>query len=195
MIIIILAVALLIALAGLGFEIGVASWSIRRADRYRRSEAAAGRTAERAIRERRNTAGRMESLDDYASKLSWLLNFLYNRYGKFADLEAEVNEGLKDVSGDTSVGELDAKCGDLKKALKIIRVTAKTFERMENLADSVNTQLSQIMEDFQDGEDDGKEKEESLKSPASGKRAEGEDAECPAPKRSETEDPEEPPPF
>jgi hypothetical protein len=88
MVTIILAIALLVTLVGLGVEIGIASWNIRRANRYQHRESAAEHTTERVISERQDMAKRMESLDDYASKISWLLNFLYNRYDKFADLEA-----------------------------------------------------------------------------------------------------------
>ncbi|MDR2245145.1 MAG: hypothetical protein LBE17_00505, partial [Treponema sp.] len=71
------------------------------ANRYQRKESAAERTAEQAVNERKDMAKRLESLDDYASKISCLLNFLYNRYNKFADLETEVQEGFKGVTGDT----------------------------------------------------------------------------------------------
>jgi hypothetical protein len=161
MVTIILAVALLVALAGLVIEIGIASWNIRRAKRYQRREAAAERTAERAINERQDMANRLESLDGYASNISWLLNFLYNRYDKFADLEAEVREGLKGVTGDTPVKEADDKYKDLKKASKLIRITVRASERMENLMDSIVSQLSQIREDFQD-EDEEPESEKPM---------------------------------
>jgi hypothetical protein len=148
-----LAFALLVALTGLGIEIGVASWNIRRASRYLRREAAAEHTAAQAVEARQDMAKQLEFLDGYASKVSWLLNFLYNRYDKFADLEKEVQEGLKSVTGDTLIGEADAKYKELKKALKIIRVTVKALERMEDLANSINTQINQIMEDFRDEEE------------------------------------------
>jgi hypothetical protein len=161
MVAIILAIALLVALTGLGVEIGIASWSIRRAKRYQRRESSAERTMEQAIGERQDMARRMESLDAYASKVSWLLNFLYNRYDKFVDLETEVREGLKDASGDTPIIELDAKYKDLRKALKIIRVTVRASERMEILMNSITSQLSQIREDFQDEEEENFESEKT----------------------------------
>jgi hypothetical protein len=160
MITIILAIALLIALAGLGLEIGIASWSIRRANRYQRREAAAEHTAERAVDQQQNMTDRMKSLDEYASKISWLLNFLYKRYDKFSDLEKEVAEGLKDVTGDTPVEEINAKYQDLKKAMKIIRVTAGISERMGNLMESIASQMDKIIEDFQD-EDEESEPEKT----------------------------------
>jgi hypothetical protein len=130
MVTIILAIALLVSLMGLGIEIGIASWNIRRAGRYRCREAAAEHTAEQTVREHEELAGRMRSLDEYASKISWLLNFLYKRYDKFTDLEREVNDGPKDVTGDTPIGDIDAQYKDLKKALKTIRVTVSASERM-----------------------------------------------------------------
>jgi len=150
MVTIILAIALLIALLGLGLEIGIASWSIRRAHQYRNRESAALRTSEQAISERENIEERMKSLDNYAAKLSWLLNFLYNRYDKFTDLEKEVNEGLKEVSGDTPIGEADDKYTDLKKALNLIKITIRAPEQMENLMDTISTQLGRIAEDLRD---------------------------------------------
>jgi hypothetical protein len=180
MVTIILAVALLIALTGLSIEIGVAPWNIRRANRYQRRESAAERTAERAVNERQDMAKRLESLAAYALNISWLLNFLYNRYDKFSDLEAEVREGLKGVTGDTPIGEADAKYKDLKEALKTIRVTVKASERMENPMNSIASQLTQIMDDFRDKEEE--KKPEAPKSPVSDKPAEGKDERVLAPK-------------
>jgi hypothetical protein len=149
MVTIILAIALLVALMGLGIEIGIASWNIRGSGRYRRGKAAAEHSAEQAVALRKDMAKRLESLDRYAADISWLLNFLYKRYDFFADLEKEINEGLKGVTGDTPIGDADAKYKDLKKALKLVRVTVRASERMENLINSVTAQLSQIAEDFQ----------------------------------------------
>ena len=169
MVTIILAIALLIAIAGLAVEIGIASWNIRRANRYQRREAAAEHTAEREVIHRQELAKQVESLDEYASKVSWLLNFLYKRYDKFADLEKELNEGQPDTSGDTPIGEADDKHQDLKRAMKIIRVTVKASERMGNLMESITSQVGQIMEDFRDESEESdpeksaEEKEEAPK--------------------------------
>jgi Lhr-like helicase len=164
---IILAIALLIAIAGLAVEIGIASWNIRRAGRYQRREAAAEHTAERAVGQQQNLAERMKSLDEYALKISWLLNFLYKRYDKFSDLEKEVAEGLKDVADDTPVEEINAKYKDLEKAMKIIRVTVKASERMGNLMESVASQVGEIMKDFRAEDDtlESKKANEEEKSP------------------------------
>jgi hypothetical protein len=175
MVTLILAIAVLAALTGLGLEIGIVSWSIRRANRYRRRADAAERTTTMIESKREDTIERMEILDEYASKVSWLLNFLYNRYGKFTDLEKEVEEGLKGVTGDTLIGEAEAKYKDLKKALKIIKITVRASERMENLMNSISSQLSQIMEDFED-EDDDPEPETDKPSEA---KADGEDTVTP----------------
>jgi hypothetical protein len=163
MVTIILAIALLVALTGLGIEIGVTSWSLCRANRYQWRKSTAERTKEQAISARQDMAKRMESLDDYASKISWLLNFLYNRYNKFADLETEVQEGLKGVTEDTPIGEADGKYKDLKRALEIIRVTMKASEHMESLMNPATTQISQVIEDFRDEEDEKPEALESSK--------------------------------
>jgi hypothetical protein len=122
-----LAIVLIIALARLGLEIGIASWNIRKANRYQRREAAAEHireraVRERAVRERQDMAKRLTDLDNYAADISWLLNFLYNRCGKFTDLEKEVQEGLNGVIGDTPIGVADEKYKDLKKALKLVKI-------------------------------------------------------------------------
>jgi hypothetical protein len=160
MVMVILATVVLVAIAGLVVEIGIASWNIRRANRYQRRESAAEHTAERAVAQQQDLTDRMKSLDEYASKISWLLNFLYKRYDKFSDLEKEIAEGLKDVAGDTPVEEINAKYQDLKKAMKIIRVTAGISERMGNLMESIASQMDKIVEDFQD-EDEESEPEKT----------------------------------
>jgi hypothetical protein len=164
----ILAIALLVAIAGRAVEIGIASWSIRRTDRYRHRSAAAECATERESERRRNLINKTEAVSEYATKASWLLNFLHKRYGKFADLEKEIDEGPKDVTGDTPVGEADARYNDLKNALKIIRVTVKLSERMENLAGYIISQVDQIGADLRDedeesesGESEPDKKEES----------------------------------
>ena len=161
---IISAIALLVALIGLGLTIRIASRNIRRANRYQRREEAAKRALERAVRKRHDMAERMKLLDYYAGKISWLLNFLYNRYDKFADLEKEINEGLKDITGDATIGEAEAKYKELKEALKIVKITARVSERMENLMSSISAQLSQIADDFRDGDS---EAEWGVKKPSS----------------------------
>jgi hypothetical protein len=154
MVTVFLAIALLVALMGLGLEIGITSWNIRRANRYRRRGSAAEHAKECAVSERQNIQEQMNSLDDYAGKISWLLNFLYNRYDKFSDLEKEINEGLKDVSGGTPIGEADDRHKDLKKALKLVRVTVQVSGQMESLIDSVAAQLDRIMEDLRDEDEE-----------------------------------------
>jgi hypothetical protein len=166
MITIILAISLLVALMGMGIKIGVASWNIRRASRYRRGELAAKYTMNLAVNEQQDMAKKLASLDEYASKISWLLNFLYNRYDKFADIEMEVQDGLIGVTPDTPIREADAKYKDLKKALKLIRVTVRVSERMENLMNSITSQLSQIMEDFREEYEDKKPESSESEKPA-----------------------------
>jgi hypothetical protein len=82
--------------------------------------------------------------------------FVYNRYDKFAGLEAEARESLKGVADGTPIGEVDDRRNGLRKALKIVRATVKTSERMENMANSVADQTSQIMEDFREEEEEKK---------------------------------------
>jgi hypothetical protein len=145
---VILATALMIALFGLGFEIGIASWSIRRANRYRLKKSSVERISEQAINERRRVEERMNFLDNYASDISWLLKFLYNRYNKFVDLETEFQEGLKNVGEDTSVEEAKKRYDELKRALKLILITVKVAERKKELVDSIIDQIRQAREDI-----------------------------------------------
>jgi hypothetical protein len=136
MVTIFLVTALLIAVMGLGVEIGVASWSIRRAEKYRQKADDEEQAKALAARRRRSMEDRLKSLDEYASRITWLLDFLYNRYDKFSDMETEVEGGLKEVTESTSIGEADDRYKDLKKALKLIQATVKAFERIENLETS-----------------------------------------------------------
>jgi Lhr-like helicase len=184
MVTIVLAIVLLVALAGLGLEIGIASWNIRRANKYQRREAAAEHTTERAVRERQDMAERLAGLDKYAADISWLLNFLFNRYDKFSDLEEEVKEGLKGVTDDTAIGEAHDRYKDLKRALKLVKITVRVSDRMENLMNSITQQLGQIMADFEDEED--AEKEKAPDEQATAKSGESSDAPTSEPTASDT---------
>jgi hypothetical protein len=163
MVTIILAIALLVTLTGLVVEVGITSWNIRRAKRYRREKFIAeweqGTKAKQAVSQRHELVERLWSMDKYASKISWLLDFLSKRYDGFVDLETEINDGLKDVTGDTSVGETDDRYNALKKAMKIIRATVKAPERWDNLMKSTASQVEQVLDDLQ--EDEESESEES----------------------------------
>jgi hypothetical protein len=127
MVTIILAVALLIALTGLGVEIGITSWNIRRANRYQCRKPSTEYITEQAIDARCGIARRVEFLDDYVSKISWVLNLLYNRYNKFDDIEKEIENGLVGVTLDTPIGEADDGYRDLEEALQLIKGTIKAF--------------------------------------------------------------------
>jgi hypothetical protein len=150
--VIILAIALLVAVSGLAVEIGIASWNIRRAERYLRGEFAAKRSMERALARQKELGEQLDSLCEYASKASWLLGFLHKRYNNFADLEEEISAGPAGMDGDTSVGEADDTYRDLKKAMKIVRVTVKASKRME----SIIGQIGQVIRDLEEEEDDSK---------------------------------------
>jgi hypothetical protein len=116
MLTIILAAALLAALAGLCFEIGIASWTIREMKRYTRKALADKREAERTAEER------MLSVSNFANRVLRAIDFLYVRYNKFADLENELSEGLKEADGDTDIGEADSRYRNLEGVMKIIRL-------------------------------------------------------------------------
>jgi hypothetical protein len=167
MVTIILAIALLVTLAGLVVEVGITSWNIHMTKRHRREKFIAewerDTGTKRAVNQQQELSDRLEFLDDYASKISWLLDFLYKRYDRFADLETEINDGLKDVTGDSPVGETDDRYNALKKAMKIIRVTVKVPERWDSLKESVVSQADQVMEELQEDEDPESEESASVK--------------------------------
>lgn len=154
MVTVILAIAILVALAGLTVEIGIASWSIRKFDRYRhRAEIAASsgeryrvraeNAEENAEQYRRDAIERTGSLDEFAVKIFWLLNFLRERYNSFSDIGQEVNDGLKDA-GDIPVGEAAERYNDLIKAYRIIQTAAKASERKEPFSEQIHL----ILDDF-----------------------------------------------
>jgi hypothetical protein len=128
----------------LGVEIGIASWSIRRANRYWSRESAAKRTSEQIAGEQQSMTMRIHFLNNHVSEISWLLNFLYNRYNKFVDLETEIRDGLDGVTGDTSTGEADDKYKDLNKAWAIIGIMYKhpNEESEENQSEFFETDKS-----------------------------------------------------
>jgi hypothetical protein len=171
-------VALLISLAALGVEIGITSWNIRRANRYKRRKLAAERDRKLLEEDYRKVSRRLDFLDEYASEGLWLINFLYGRYNKFADLETELQEGLANVPDDTPIGDADDRYGELKKASKLIRAFMKSLAcmRKEGEANSVILRSDMIREglfymsaaepapefsDFGFGEDAGSEREKS----------------------------------
>jgi hypothetical protein len=128
MVTIIFAAALLVALTGLGIEIGIASWSIRRAGGYRRKLS----SAMNALEQMSNP--RSESLDGRESSISWLLNFLYHRYARFSDLEEEIDGG----SGDASGGGPGR--ADLERALDIIKFAVPDWMPDQKKAGNENTE-------------------------------------------------------
>jgi hypothetical protein len=171
MVTIILAIALLVAIAGLAVEIGIASWNIRRAGRYQGRKALAEMTAEKAVEHQQEMAKKSASRDEYASEMFWLLCFLYGRYDKFIDLEKEVNEGLKNLDDTTPIEEVEQKYKDLKKALKIIRVTVKASERMDSIAE----QARLIIEDLACGDDEKEPEDEKPQAESSNEEPEKQD--------------------
>jgi hypothetical protein len=151
--VIILAIGLLLALSGLAVEIGVASWNIRRAGRYRYRAQIAERATERAVRFQKEAESETATLDTYASKISWLLGFLSKRYDSFSDIEKEVADGVKDVEG-ISIEDANEKFMELKKALKIIRATVRVSGQVEALVTSFTSQAGEILQSLKDDDDD-----------------------------------------
>lgn len=152
MAIIILSVVILFLMACLAVEIGIASWNIRRAKRYYSQKNQAENRVESMKEEVEEANSLKNSLDRYATDISWLLKFLYGRYDKFVDIEKEILEGLKD--NDAPVSESNQKYLDLRRALKIIKVTASASEKVDALMGSIADQIKSIIEDLETGDED-----------------------------------------
>lgn len=150
MVTIILMITLLILVAGLVVEIGIASWNIRRAGRYQRQLAS-------KTEHETSLSSKFQVLDRYATDISWLLKFLYNRYGQFIDLEKEIQMGIQDSRGDTPIMELKQRFDDLKRADKIIKTTVRAAEKIEKFMGSIASQISSIAHDFENESEDDDE--------------------------------------
>ena len=156
-------VAVLVLAAGLGVQICITSWNIRRANRYQRQRNAA-ESQSASMKDRvEHTSEKFRSLDKYATDISWLLRFLYNRYDKFADIDREIEEG--------SAGkppEADKQFLDLKRAIKIVKVTVRASEKIESFMGSIATQISSIVRDLEEAdEEEPAEKKDEAKAPES----------------------------
>lgn len=175
MVTIILLIALLILTAGLAVEIGIASWNIHRAGRYmRQKEAAEGQAVLMKDRVDQLTE-RFRLLDKYATNISWLLKFIYNRYDKFVDIDKELEEGAKEEPAE----EFDKKFQDLKRAIKLIKTSIRAHDKIEEFMGSIATQISSIISDLEDAD----EEEESAEKKDGGQdnNASPNSAEAPAP--------------
>jgi hypothetical protein len=143
--IIALLIALIILAVGLVVEIGIASWNIRRAGRYQRQKDVADSQAVSMKERAERTSAKFSSLDKYATDISWLLMFLYNRYDKFADIDKEICVEVKE--------DEKAHFLDLQRAHKLIRVTARANEKIEKFMGSIATQIQSITEDLEADEE------------------------------------------
>ena len=165
----ILAVAIL--LGGLIAQICIASWNIRRAGRYRTKWNCAEDRASVMEKRVEQITEKFRAMDKYATDISWLLNFLYNRYEKFADIDKELEEGIKDVPDGTSVAEVDKKVQDMKRALKLIKVTVRASNKINEFMSTIATQIGSIIQELEvinsDDEDKDNEEEKTPESPPS----------------------------
>ena len=164
--VIILLITLLILVAGLAVEIGITSWSIRRASRYQRQKDAAEDQVTSMKERVEHTSEKFRSLDKYATDISWLLSFLYNRYDKFSDIDKEIEEGV-DKTGETSIPEEDNKrLQNLKRAIKIVKVTVRASEKIDGFLNSIATQITSIIRDLEaDDEEKSAENEGEMNTP------------------------------
>jgi len=162
----ILLIALLILVAGLAVEIGIASWNIRRAGRYQRQRDAAESQVASMKDRVEHTSEKFRSLDKYATDISWLLRFLYNRYDKFADIDKEIEEGVNETA-ETPISEANKRFQDMKRAIKIVKVTVRASEKIEGFMGSIATQITSIIRDLEEADDEKEsaEKKDEVKAP------------------------------
>jgi len=151
MVIVILGVALLIAIAALAVEIGITSWNIRQANRYQRELITTKDQAESMRKQAEHNFDAFHSLDKYATDISWLVKFLYNRYDKFADIDKEIEEGIKSLSEEAPLEEASKRYADVKQAMKLVKVSVRASERTEEFSDSIASHIYSIMYEMKDG--------------------------------------------
>jgi len=163
MVTILLLIVLPLLVAALTVEVGITSWNIRRANRYQRQRDAAKDRADSTKEQVEHITEKFRSLDRYATDVSWLLNFLYNRYDKFKDIDEELNKGVKDLTGETCLEEADKKFQDMKRALKILKVTARASDRLSECMNTIAAQLGLIVREMQEISESGDdEKDDDL---------------------------------
>ena len=162
----ILTIALLILVTALAVEVGIASWSIRRANRYRQKKSIAEENTDSMTKQVETLTRKFRALDKYAASISWLLKFLYHRYDKFSDIDKEIEEGVKDSTGQTPIVEMNEKYHDMKRAIKIAKITVRASDNIEGYMNTIATQIQSIIQelDVVNDDDDG-EKNESPESP------------------------------
>jgi len=163
MLVIIFVVAFFVLIGSLAVEIGIASWNIHRANRYRQRKERAETFAEVKKEEVERITDKFRTLDKYATDISWLLSFLYGRYNNFSDISEELEKGVPKQTDDGSapVSEVDRKYQDLKQAEKIIKRTVGVYNKIEGMMTSVASLLSSIAQDLEEEEDEEDEEDGS----------------------------------
>ena len=150
--------------AGLAVETGIATWSIRRASMYKAKKIIAESQVEDMKRKVEHTTEKFQMLDRYATEISWLLKYLYNRYGKFTDIEKDVKDGIKSIARpEDKVEETNKRYTDLVRAAKLMKVTVRATEKVEDLLSSIAVHINSIIEDLQENDEDDQKEEDMSK--------------------------------
>ena len=160
---VILSVALLVAIVALAVEIGIASWNIRRAGRYKQSRNIAEAKAELLQKRADHTNEKFQLLDKFTTDIAWLVKFLYSRYEKFEDIFQEVDKGI-DATGETPINEINKKYTDLVRAARLVKVNIRASEKIDDFMASIATQIHSIIRDLE--EDDESETESASETEA-----------------------------
>ena len=150
MVVTVLAIVLLFVLTALVLQIGIASWNIRRANRYRQQRDIHQDQVNSMKKRMEHTGEKFQELDKYATDISWLLKFLHDRYDGFTDLDKEIAEGIKEGVSGEAVDKTNKRYTDLLRAVKILKVTVRASEKIENFMGSIASQIHSIMRDLDD---------------------------------------------
>jgi len=154
MVVMVMLVIFIIVVVALGVEVCITSWSISRASSYKRQKLIAEEQSNSLKQQVESITNKFRCLDEYATKISWLLAFLNNRYGKFADIDTELEKGIQPDDGSTAVSEMNQKYQDLKRAVKILKTTIRVYDKIDGIMTSIASQVSSIAEDLNNDEDE-----------------------------------------
>jgi len=146
MVTVITMIALFFVAVALAVEVCITSWSIRRASRYRGQRDSFAERAENAVEN-------FNSLNKYATDISWLLRFIYKHYDQLSDLEKKLDNDLSDE---------DRK--EFKRAIKLVKVTVRASERIEESMGMIASQIQAIEEELDAATEDDEKQDTSTDS-------------------------------
>ena len=150
---------LIFLMVALTTQIGIASWNIHRANRYRRDKELANVLLKSKEKQVDCIIEKYRAMDKYATNITWLLNFLYDRYNKFEDIDKELEKTCENLTEETSVEE-SKKVQNMKRALRLIKTTARVADNIYSYMNTISAQINLIMNELK--KLDAEEKEEEV---------------------------------